>query len=223
VEIAKTDMTISMKTDKISFERKSLELKADRFFIQKYEVSNQEFCALYPKHCLDSTQMGEPVVNVSEIEAQSYCKKIGGSLPTEVEWIIASGVAQGKKNCYNNLQKTKYYEFATKTYPLHSQDRCVVEHLQRVDDESDSRFYYIDSYIVDVKDSFININNTYGMMGNVWEMTKTIYQKRDGYIIVKGGSYLQSEERLLLKNSFENAIPNNTNRYNHIGFRCVKR
>lgn len=68
--------------------------------IDRYEVTNEQYQAfasdakrqLPPGFSADNP--GQPVVNVSAVEAEAYCRWAGKRLPTEAEWMLAAGDLQ---------------------------------------------------------------------------------------------------------------------------------
>ena len=66
--------------------------------LDQHEVTNEQYClcrrvgacssdpTYTDKHVCDAPRAKEPVTNVTILQADQYCKWIGGRLPTEIEW-----------------------------------------------------------------------------------------------------------------------------------------
>ncbi len=64
--------------------RRTISLKP--FYIDKFEVTNEEFKKVFPNHEFDEGEGSFPAVGVTWTEAVKYAQTIGKRLPTEVEW-----------------------------------------------------------------------------------------------------------------------------------------
>ena len=58
----------------------------DAFYIDKYEVTYENFIRFKPKAQFETTHANEPMRGVSWYEADAYCLWLGKRLPTEFEW-----------------------------------------------------------------------------------------------------------------------------------------
>ena len=88
-------------------------------------------------------------------------------------------------------------------------------------DDDDIEANLIGSELLEVQDSYENINGTYGMLGNVWEWvdaTKKYFKNQ--YKVIKGGSYPNNKQPYLFDSRVSNFISKDT-KMNNIGFRCV--
>jgi len=56
------------------------------YWIDTYEVTNEEFAKESPQHTYWENAGSHPVTHITWQEAQSYCSQIGKRLPTEEEW-----------------------------------------------------------------------------------------------------------------------------------------
>ena len=65
----------------------------DSYWVDTYEVTNDEFAKQFPLHSFWKDSGSHPATDITWQEAQSYCVKIGNRLPTEEEWEKA---ARGK-------------------------------------------------------------------------------------------------------------------------------
>jgi len=72
----------------------------DAFMIDKYEVTNEQFEAVFPEHKLRRSIFSKcdrcPVSKVNWYEAADYCHLVGKALPSEAQWERA---AHGKTGC----------------------------------------------------------------------------------------------------------------------------
>jgi len=146
------------------------------------------------------------------------CKFYGGDLPSELQWVVAASVKLNSSKCYEHLSKNSVHRFATADFPLTSSMEQI--HCMQTD-ENELEADLIGSELNSVKDSYENINGTFGMLGNVWEWVRQaqnyFYQN---YETIKGGSFANVEQSILFENSVSNFVPATT-KQNNIGFRCT--
>ena len=176
-------------------------IAVDSFMIDKYEVSNIEF----GKHNILDDEENYPVSKISYEEAENFCISKGGALPTQEQWIVASSFENGK-----------FFPYPTKVYPIEDENNINIKDERAIELEDGGYGAEID--LVDVDQAIVGINGIVGMLGNVWEITKT-----DGsYVVLKGGSFYNNSSKELLNNLVENRVLKfRLKDYEHIGFRCV--
>lgn len=144
------------------------------FYIDKYEVTNEEFKKVFPEHTFPKGQERLPVTGISWDQANSYCIRVGKRLPTEAEWEKAARGEDGREYPWGN-------EF--------SSDYCNTK-------ESNSDMpKQIGTYIRGVSPY-----GCFDMAGNVYEWTADWYQRYEGnksikkeygqiYRVLRGGSF----------------------------------
>jgi formylglycine-generating enzyme required for sulfatase activity len=167
-------------------------VKLDAFWIDKYEVSNDDYrecfiagvcepSVLHEDRPQDFNKPRQPVVFVSWEDARIYCSWSGGNLPTEVQWEVA---AEGEKlggayfgQPYGNSAPELIGKFEANSHGL------------------------------------------YDMMGNVYEWTLNEYVPAGKNKVVRGGAW-NSASHLLRTSDRVGKDPEL--RYSDVGFRCVK-
>jgi serine/threonine protein kinase len=197
----------------------------DAFYIDKYEVSNAMYdaCA-YAVECRKPIQLGSatrdryfnnevfanyPVIYVDWKMAKAYCEWRGARLPTEAEWEKA---ARGTD---------------AHIYPWDGTEL----------DCSFANFYGCvgDTAAVDQYEKGVSVYGVYGLSGNVWEWTSSLFklypydpadgredQKLSGNRMVRGGSFhafggnggnIRLDTRLKLDPGYAGA---------YVGIRCAR-
>jgi formylglycine-generating enzyme required for sulfatase activity len=64
--------------------KQTIQLKT--FFIDRFEVTNEEFQQQFSDHTFWKGFEPHPVTNITWNQAETYCEQIGKRLPTEEEW-----------------------------------------------------------------------------------------------------------------------------------------
>ena len=77
-------------------------LTLEVFFIDKYEVTNEEYSATVPGHSYPSGAGPHPVSDITWSEALSFCEKNGKRLPTDAEWEKSARGADGRVYPWGN-------------------------------------------------------------------------------------------------------------------------
>ncbi len=67
-------------------EQPQREVELDAFYIDKTEVTNEEFKKVFPQHVFAKNKEQCPVTGVSFKQAVQYAQALGKRLPTEAEW-----------------------------------------------------------------------------------------------------------------------------------------
>jgi len=178
---------------------KKIDIKT--FKIDKYEVSNSRF----GKKIEFEDELYFPVVSLSYKDAESFCKKMGGNLPTVEQWLVSSSFENGR-----------FYRFATQKYPIIDEKNINV--IEERASELENIGFGAFNDLVDVKDALVGNNEIVGMCGNVWEMTRS----NGEYVVLKGASFYNSESIDMMDTRVENRVlKSSLKEYEHIGFRCV--
>lgn len=145
------------------------------FFIDKFEVSNEQFKQVFPLHTFPVGMEIYPVSGVSWEQATDYAKAVGKRLPTEAEWEKAARGTDGREFPWG-------VEF--------NQAYCNTKEARR------DALNRLDAYLEGV--------SPYGcinMSGNVYEWVQDWYQAYPGNVqvtkdygqvfrVLRGGSYL---------------------------------
>jgi formylglycine-generating enzyme required for sulfatase activity len=177
----------------------------EAFYIDKYEVTYEEFIKFKPQSKYPSRQSNLPISGISWYEADAYCQWLGKRLPTEYEWEKA---ARGKDNrlfVWGNDFEKGTANFGKQTKPVDTLEGDVSE-------------YYI-----------------WGMNGNVSEWTANWYQpypnstlidKNYGkqFKVTRGGAIHKREHGFIKQFAlipYRNMSPPNM-RFRDTGFRCAK-
>ncbi|KAJ9440813.1 Serine/threonine-protein kinase pkn1 [Diplonema papillatum] len=127
-----------------------------------------------------------PVVHVDYYDADAYCKSQGKRLPYESEWEYA---------CRGDASSHDDYPWGTE--PLFDGELHMMNIWQG---DFPKRNTEADGFhgTCPVRQFDSNPPGTYGMLGNVWEWTATLFSKakpeeqKDAHLVLKGGSFVDS-------------------------------
>jgi len=160
------------------------EIDLPAFFIDKYEVTNEQYSKVNADHHHDYVAGEEhlPAVWVSQLEAVEYCETIGKRLPTEEEWEKAARGTDGRIYPWGN----KFDPAAAVTSETASWPVAVGSRPKGA--------------------------SPYGAMdmsGNVWEWTATY---SDRYVILRGGSYFEDGSYAKVTSALR-SIPDDSKQY----------
>lgn len=150
------------------------ELHLDTFYIDKFEVTNDAYKAVFPEHKFPEGQGNFPATGISWRAATRYAKAVGKRLPTEAEWEKAARGEDGREYPWGN----EFNEAAANT--LESDLEAPAE-----------------------VGKFLPGSSPYGcvdMAGNVYEWTENWYEAYPGndavtqeygevFRVLRGGSY----------------------------------
>lgn len=210
------------KLQEFSFSVKNAKIKP--FYIAKYETTLHQYIQYLKANKLqldreiDDDALHEPVTDVDYHRALQVCKFYGGRLPTELEWVVSASIKVASSKCYEDMPYGSFTPYPTRDYPLQEHDK-EIECMMQDDDEIEPEL--IGSELLDVSDSYENINGTYGMLGNVWEWveSKKIYFHQP-YETIKGGSFANFQQKKIFDSRVSNFLNPNSKRKN-VGFRCA--
>jgi len=198
--------------------------KIKPFYIAKYETSIDEYRE-YKKaknlkldNEINEDTLNEPITNIDFDTALKVCSFYGGRLPSELEWIVSASIKIAPSKCYEHIKKDTFLPYPTSSYPLKVNDKQILC-MSKNDDELESDL--IGSELLEVSDSYENINGTYGMLGNVWEwVDKDRTYFKSSFKTIKGGSFANFEQKILFDTRVSNFLKKEI-KLNNVGFRCV--
>ena len=201
IKIVSLDIVLPHIDSKLSFDSFKQEdmKKIKPFFIQKYEVSKVEFFPFAEK-LANKNKIIENIESSLWLDKYSYYDEDEELIPvTKISFDMANKYCKSIKG---RVPTELEWVIAAKT------DKEVI-----VNDD------YLNSVDMSIKTS----NGLYGIYGNVWEMTSSKYENQDDKIIIKGGSYQNTQTPQFFNPRFRNFINKTSlnHEYEHIGFRCV--
>lgn len=170
---------------------KKIDIKA--FYIDKYEITNEQYRKFKVDHKFPSDKGKHPVTNISWHDANTYCKSIGKRLPTEMEWEKA---ARGTEGAW---------------YPWG--DEFDSEKVNSSESNMET------TVPVGKYEEGKSIYGIYDMSGNVREWVDGWFSKNKIYRVVRGGSYIDDEDSIYTFTR-RKSIPEDIKDY--VGFRCAK-
>ncbi len=213
-----------IKNDKLkdfSFSIKDKKLKP--FYIAKYETTIKQYITYQKANNIkiqemDEDTLAEPMTNIDYKTASKVCNYYGGRLPTEFEWVVSASIKLTPSKCYRHIKKNSFVPYPTVNYPLNKNSKQIKYML---DEDDELEVDLIGSELLEVKDSYENINGIYGMLGNVWEWVdsdKMYFNEK--YKTLKGGSFANFEQKELFDSRISNFLSPDA-KMNSVGFRCV--
>jgi formylglycine-generating enzyme required for sulfatase activity len=176
------------------------------FFIDKFEVTQEQFAKVMGNNPSDFNGKNLPVEQVTWYEARDYCKAVGQRLPTEAEWEKAARAGTVTVYTWGDAMDGDYSWYwdnsKRKTHPVGSRNP--------------------------------NALGLHDMSGNVWEWVADYYIDNyyatspranpqgpftSKYRVIRGGSWRDFSGFLrTTRRNYD--LP--AGRFNHIGFRCAK-
>jgi sulfatase modifying factor 1 len=185
-------------------ERPRRSVQVDAFYIDKYEVTNEEFKQVFKDHRFESGKEKAPASNVTWEQADSYARAVGKRLPTEEEWEKAARGTDGLEYPWGN-------EF--------NAELCNSAEKPTLGTEE------VGSYRAGA--------SPYGCMdmaGNVYEWTSSWYNAYPGntsiekdygqiFRVLRGGSYLSNKYDVRCASRHYDRMKGRDRGY---GFRCAK-
>ncbi len=89
--------------DQAPDERPRRKLDMEAFYIDKYEVTNAQYKAVFPTHTFEKGLENYPVTGVSWEQASAYANAVKKRLPTEEEWEKAARGTDGREYPWGEL------------------------------------------------------------------------------------------------------------------------
>ncbi len=156
-------------------ERPARSIAVDAYYIDKYEVTNEQYQKVVKTHRFKKGEENVPVSGVTWEQATAYARAIGKRLPTEIEWEKAARGEDGRTWPWGNNFVPGYCSYAS---------------------GSGARLRDVGSF-----DEGMSPYGCFDMAGNVREWTQSWYQAYPGnvdvqadygqvYRVLRGGSYL---------------------------------
>ncbi len=133
------------------------------FFIDKYEVTQAEYERVMRSNPSKFKGSNLPVESVTWVEADTYCKRVGKRLPTELEWEKAA--KGGSDSIYS-----------------WGDDGDMADVYAWYKNNSEGKTH-------PVGEKSPNGYGVYDMAGNVWEWTSSFYDKSGKHKVLRGGSW----------------------------------
>jgi len=188
-------------------ERPRRSVSVDAFYIDKFEVTNKEFAAIFPSHKFDERKGDHPVVGVSWNQATAYAQAVGKRLPTEPEWEKAARGIDGREYPWGNSFDPKLCNSSVKD--IEGEPKGTVR--------------------VGLVRAGASPYGALDMAGNAYEWTSTWYQPYPGnadvkdeygqvYRVLRGGSYLSDRFGVRVARRLYDKIDVAKEDY---GFRCA--
>ena len=171
--------------------KKETSLKA--FYIDKYEVTNEDFKKFREEHTFSAKEGKFPVRDISFFDAEAYCKWAGKRLPTEEEWEKAARGTDGRKFPWGEKFEAKRANTS----------------------EAGGKVLAVGSF-----EKGASPYGVHDMAGNVWEWTDSWFGGDKKYRVMRGGSYFEPGESMAQVTKKLRSIPDDIHEY--LGFRCVK-
>lgn len=156
--------------------RREVDLPA--FYIDKYEVTNAQFKAVFPNHDFPKGMEDFPVEGVSWTQATEYARAVGKRLPTEAEWEKAARGSDGREFPWGNEFNPNFANTREKANDATVKPGTLL--------------------------GGVSPHGCFDMAGNVYEWTSNWYEAYPGntqvtkdygqvYRVLRGGSYLEPQ------------------------------
>ncbi|MCX8063555.1 MAG: SUMF1/EgtB/PvdO family nonheme iron enzyme [Candidatus Hydrogenedentes bacterium] len=174
------------------------------FYIDKYEVTNEEFKRVFPEHTFPKGQEKYPVRGISWDQANAYANRVGKRLPTEIEWEKAARGEDGREYPWGNEYSPTLANTVESKVGMPTP---------------------VGKYI-----GGVSPYGCFDMSGNVYEWTADWYQRYEGnttikkeygqiYRVLRGGSFMTDKFDARCARRHFDRMDSKREDY---GFRCVK-
>lgn len=188
-------------------------VKVKSFRVDATEVTNARYKELVPAHTFPSNLAGHPVVDVTWDDADKFCEKAGGRLPTEEEWERAARGDAGFTYPWGNEFDPSMAVFADE--PGGGSERLKVGSYEK---EQSGATLLGGTKPAGSREAGKSPFGLSDMAGNAWEWVAGWYDEKKGLRLLKGGSWLTPAESL---RSAARLGDTPASRFNDYGFRCA--
>lgn len=191
--------------------KKRVRLKA--FYIDLYEVTNREYAEFVKATGRPAPQSWKggsyapntadnPVLFVQRDDAEAYAKWRHKRLPTEEEWEKAARGTDGRVFPWGNTFEPDRAATADSTLEFIQQGLCAANGGNRVG----------------LATGDVSPYGAHDMAGNVREWTSTVSSGKKGFVVVKGGSWV--DLNISARAAYRELVPDGA-RSHIISFRCA--
>jgi len=185
------------------FERPAHKVPVAPFFIDKYEVTNDDYLKLHPRDPARKHNR-QPVTGLNWYLASDTCKALGKRLPTEEEWEFAARGTDGRRFPWGNDWQ--------KGLANANHDEGAPRALAEVGTFGGASPFGV-----------------FDMVGNAWEWTASSVTLYPGsslkkppagdFRVIRGGSYVEDVEATT---TYRGYLIASGGEYDKTGFRCAK-
>jgi len=183
----------------------------EAFYIDTTEVTNQRYKDAIAGHSFPPNLASHPVVNVTWIQADEFCKTQGGSLPTEEQWERAARGDDGRIYPWGNQFDPDLAMFMGST----GASRLKVGSYSQ---EQSGENLTGGTAPAGSKPGGASPYGVQDMAGNAWEWQDGWYDEKKKLRLLKGGSWLTPRASL---RSAARLGDDGARLFNDYGFRCV--
>ncbi len=155
VEVSAGEFVMGNSND--AYATPAITVHLETFFIDRFEVTNEEFRKQFSDHVFWKDFELHPVTSISWSQADIYCKQVGKRLPTEQEWEKSARGTDARIYPWGNKPLRK------KPHPFYS---GIIKHRVGLNKKDNSPY--------GVRD----------MAGSVWEWTAS---SENGKKVTRGG------------------------------------
>lgn len=181
------------------------------FYIDIYEVTNEDYKKFDSTHSFPSDRGRHPAVNITWDKAEAYCKWAGKRLPKEEEWEKAARGHDGRIYPWGD----EFNKSACNSYESGFGGNARVGQFTT---ETSGATAFGGTTEVGIYKDGKSPYGVYDMGGNVWEWTDSWYNKERNLRTIKGGSWLSPSVNI--RSAIR--LGENPNMVaNDYGFRCV--
>jgi len=195
----------------------------DHFWIGRTEVTEGAWKRVMEKDSKADSKF--PKTGVTWKEAMSYCRAIGGTLPTEAQWEFAVHLGKEDYTAPANLEAIAWYGVNSGNSKV---DAAKIFTESKAWEDGRKKLVAIGARTHEVASTKEALLGMYDMIGNVWEYTSTKFVSKAGQEVgvadlsetvdhvIKGGAYLSPSPT-----PFQRMSQSPNEKFGDVGFRCL--